>query len=577
MRFLLFAILSVIPLLAEGQLMHDGKPYHIKGVGGDARWDLLAEMGGNSVRTWGHDNLSEQLDAAHRLGLTVTAGIWLGQVRQGFDWSDAASLVNQRKVVREAVLKHKNHPALLIWALGNEMEDPQGQNGAVWAEINNLARMVKELDPSHPTMTVIAEIGGDKVRNFHALCPEIDILGINSYGGAGSLGDRYRKAGGTKPYILTEFGPPGIWEIQKDENGAFRELTSTEKAIWYRKAYQHNVLDHAPLCLGSYAFLWGQKQEVTATWFSLLHQGSRLGGADALSELWTGKTTANRCPEITALTASHTLVKPGAIIQLALKTRDPEDDALKATWSLFADEERYGTGGDAEAAAAEQMNAVVKSDLEGAEVQLPGTGGLYRVFITLTDGHGGAAVANLPVRVDSPVKEVKGRATMLPFIVYAEAEDTPSYIPSGWMGDTKSMQLDPACVTRPKSGKTCLRCEFTAVSGWAGVMWQHPAQDWGDHHGGYDLTGAKRLVFDARGEVGGEEITFGFGGLGPEKRYPDTAKGSLEKTRLTQEWQSFEIGFDVAPDLTRIKTGFLWSAASQGRPIIFFLDNIRWE
>lgn len=322
--------LLFLATVASAQLTHQGRPFQIKGVGGDAQWDLLAKLGGNSVRTWGHEKLGEQLDLAQKLGITITAGIWLGQVRQGFDWSDAASLIKQREIVRAAVLKHKDHPALLMWALGNEMEDAAGKNGAVWSEINNLARMVKQIDPAHPTMTVIAEIGGEKVHHFHALCPDVDILGINSYVGAASLGDRYVKAGGTKPYVLTEFGPPGIWEIQKDTNGAFPELTSTEKAAWYRKAYQHNVIDHAPLCLGSYAFLWGQKQEVTTTWFSLLNNGARLGAVDVLSELWTGTVPANRCPEIVSLTASQTPVKPGAVIRLALKSSDTENDSLKA-------------------------------------------------------------------------------------------------------------------------------------------------------------------------------------------------------------------------------------------------------
>ena len=47
--------------------------------------------------------------------------------------------------------------------------------------------MAKKLDPNHPTMTVIAEIGGDSVKNVHRLCPDVDVVGINSYGGAESL------------------------------------------------------------------------------------------------------------------------------------------------------------------------------------------------------------------------------------------------------------------------------------------------------------------------------------------------------------------------------------------------------
>jgi hypothetical protein len=569
----------------EWKLLRDGKPYVVKGVGGEGSWELLAKLGGNSVRTWGHENLGEQLDRAHKLGLTVTAGIWLGQVRQGFDWSDAASLIKQREIIRAAVMKHKDHPGLLAWALGNEMEDPVGANGAVWSEINNLARMVKSLDPKHPTMTVVAELGGDKVRNFHTLCPDVDILGINSYAGAASVAERYKKLGGTKPYLLTEFGPPGIWEVKKDDVGAFRELSSTEKVDWYRKAYTASVVENPAVCLGSYAFMWGQKQEVTATWFSLLlSDGSRLAATDALSELWTGKAPVNRCPKIDSFTlesgGEKALFKPGAMIRVALKASDPEHDSLHVKWELFADAEQYGTGGDAEAASKAHADAFVKTNADGAELRLPNDGGLYRVAATVRDGNGGAATANFPVRVDAPVVVAKGGTATLPLFVYADAESPQTYIPSGWMGNAKAMKLDPASTEKPKAGATCMRIEYSATTGWGAVAWQHPAQDWGDQRGGYDLTGAKRLVFDARGEKGGEEVSFGFGTIGKEKRFFDTARRSLGKVRLGREWQQFEVKLDDVKspeDLTRIKTGFLFSLAADGAPVVFYLDNIRWE
>ena len=76
--------------------------------------------------------------------------------------------------------------------------------------------MVHQLDPNHPTMTVVAEIGGNKVRNIHKYCPDIDMIGINSYGGGPSLAERYREAGGSKPFVVTEFGPPGAWETGRN-------------------------------------------------------------------------------------------------------------------------------------------------------------------------------------------------------------------------------------------------------------------------------------------------------------------------------------------------------------------------
>ena len=76
------------------QLTRDGKPYLIRGGGGgENAMESLGAAGGNSIRLWGDDRLGKVLDQAQKLGLTVTAGIWLGQVRQGFDWSDATGLI----------------------------------------------------------------------------------------------------------------------------------------------------------------------------------------------------------------------------------------------------------------------------------------------------------------------------------------------------------------------------------------------------------------------------------------------------------------------------------------------------
>ncbi len=66
------------------RLSRYGKPYFIKGAGGDGSLKILADAGGNSIRTWDADKAGIVLDEAQRLGLTVTVGIWLGHERHGF-------------------------------------------------------------------------------------------------------------------------------------------------------------------------------------------------------------------------------------------------------------------------------------------------------------------------------------------------------------------------------------------------------------------------------------------------------------------------------------------------------------
>ena len=72
---LTLAMLALSPTLTkiakspEGwQLLRDGKPYYIKGVGGTGRMDELVTAGGNSMRTWGTENAARELDDCQKHG-----------------------------------------------------------------------------------------------------------------------------------------------------------------------------------------------------------------------------------------------------------------------------------------------------------------------------------------------------------------------------------------------------------------------------------------------------------------------------------------------------------------------------
>ena len=577
------------------QLLRDGKPYYIKGAGGQGSLQALKEAGGNSTRTWGVDDVDEsmaRLDEAHELGISVAFGIWLEHERHNkidYDEKDSPAMKKQVDLTLDHVRRFKDHPAILVWGIGNEMED-DGNNPNIWKHIEDIARQVKEIDPHHPVMTVLAEIGaeGQKVANLHKFCPSVDIVGINSYAGVNSLPQRYRAAGGTKPFIVTEHGPAGPWEVGQDNIGAVPEMPSTEKGLVYMGTLDA-LKSESELCLGAYSFLWGHKQEATATWFGLfLKDGSKTSGVDILTKAWSGEMPENRCPILEDLMLDgQNEVDANAEMSAGFTTSDEEGDPLTVSWVLMAEAASMSTGGDFQKTP-KTFPELIKtpSPAESTGTGLPNTTvnflapsepGIYRIYAYVRDGQGGAATANLPFRVKSAQdKSVQGTEIELPAIVYSEPKDSTSWAPSGWMGSTDSISMDEHCHDNPHAGKHCLKFGFSNRSDWGGVVWQNPPDDWGEQPGGYDLTGATKLTFWARGAEGGEKMKFGFGLLGRDKTHYDTGKNETENITLTTDWKEYSLDLKDL-NLSQIKTGFYWTLAGQGKPLTFYLDDIVFE
>lgn len=562
------------------ELLRNGIPYSIHGVGGETNLSLLAALGGNSIRTWGVDNLGKVLDEAQQHGLTVCAGIWVGHQRHGFNYQDAASVRKQFEESIAAVQKFKNHPALLLWGVGNEAEG-EGNDPSVWLAINHIAREIKRIDPNHPTMTVIAELGdgGNKIKNIDLFCPDIEIIGVNSYGGIESVAERYRQADGKKPYIITEHGPPGPWEVDKTSWGAPVELSSTAKGSLYAKGYRSNVIANRNTCLGAYSFLWGHKPETTATWFGmLLPDGTRLAAVDVVEEAWTGKPPKNRCPEILELSVDRPQVMDSTeTIEANIRVTDSDGDDVKIEWVLRADSRTIGVGGDRQDDE-KVFPGSVQSDRNRTVVRFPTGNGTYRLFAYAYDGKGNGAVANIPLKVGGAASSIATMEPMsLPYVVYGDGAPESVYVPAGYMGNTEAIKMDFASTESPYRGETCLKIEYRSTQAWGGVLWQSPAEDWnGAKPGGANVTGATQLQFWARGANGGEQVNFVFGVLDGEQPYRDTAKGSLDKVTLTNEWKKYTIPLN-GRDLRQIKTGFGWSLAGQGKNVVFYLDDIQYS
>jgi Glycosyl hydrolases family 2, TIM barrel domain len=387
---------------ADGfRLLRDGKPFFIKGAGGRSYLDVLKATGGNAIRTWGEEDIEPLLDRAHELGLTVTVGIWLGQPRQGFRYDNEAAVRGEIEKSRRFFRRYKEHPAVLIWSLGNEMEG-DGNDPKIWKTVNEIARIAHQEDPNHPTMTVVAELGGKKLEMYRTLCPDVDVLGINSYAGLASLADRLEKAKFDRPYVVTEYGPPGVWEVGQTSWKAPIEPTSTAKADAYRADYARSIAGNPRLCLGSFAFFWSNKQEATSTWFGLfLPSGERLGPVDVLAEVWTGKPPANRSPRIARIAweGEEKEVVPGSPQKARLIAEDPDGDPLTVRWKVRSESTDRREGGDREAEPPPHPESFVEARGMDFAFKAPTLTGPCRLFVFVYDGKGNAATANVPFLV----------------------------------------------------------------------------------------------------------------------------------------------------------------------------------
>jgi hypothetical protein len=212
-------------------LLREGTPFSIKGAVGREHMDRLSKSGANSVRLWAR--FSEGLDSAQSNGLAVLVTLPLQGERNGIDWNIDTHLKEQRERVLTLVREIKDHPALMMYSLGNELDwIPPGKpyNRKLWNVINDLAGEIRHMDPRHPVMTVIGDSDfEDKIHEIAAQCPNLDLLGINSYGNIAGIAELVRRHW-PKPYVVTEWGPMGHWQVPKTDWGAPWEQTSSEKA-----------------------------------------------------------------------------------------------------------------------------------------------------------------------------------------------------------------------------------------------------------------------------------------------------------------------------------------------------------
>ena len=388
------------------QLYRHGQPYYIKGVAGTAHLYKAATYGANSVRTWDTRHAREILDEAHQLGLTVTLGLEVGREHWGedFDYWDDAAVKEKIEELRQIVLQYKDHPALLMWGVGNEVDLFGGDHYIVLRTIDKIARMIKNTDPNHPVMTALSHGPHLNKRGImHLLSPHVDIIGVNAFSNLPQVYHDIRHVlGWRKAYFFSEWGAPGSWDARSTEWGAPYENSSARKAQ-YTQYYTELMQQDTTHCLGGYAFYWGQKYERTHTFMNLFAEDQlETEAVQVLQTYWQGEASDNRAPRIDSLLiygttdVRNTYLRSGEHYQAEVMAQDTDHDNLQYCWEIRHEGYSNFEPGYFYYTYDHLLETINENTLH---FKAPDQEGAYRLFVYVYDGQGHVATQNLPFYV----------------------------------------------------------------------------------------------------------------------------------------------------------------------------------
>jgi hypothetical protein len=391
-------------------LMIDGVETYIKGVGGTNRLDIAAANGANAFRTWGGsvENAKTDLARAKELKMYVMQGI--GLPKDSAQYTNEEFKARTKESVRVLAEALKNEPNLLVWGVGNEIEHGTANTPAAWTFVNELALLIKSIDSRHLVSTVISH--NAKALNLIAeYAPDLDVVGINSYGAIFQLESMVEDSKYEGAYIITEWGPTGWWETARTAWGAPLEQTSEEKRIVYEGRY-NDYIKEPPRCLGSFVFLWGQKEERTPTWFSMFVEnnvtglplkGEKTPMVEAMERVWKGIEPKQTAPVVQGIfinntkPSDHIKVKSGETFECKIEATDRENNRLTYVWEILKEATVTASGGAYEPRP-DRVGTVRSTNVNTlrTSVREPGN---YRLYVYIADGTGFVSTANAPFQV----------------------------------------------------------------------------------------------------------------------------------------------------------------------------------
>lgn len=402
-------------------LIRNGSPFYIKGATGSSNLKELADIGGNTIRLYDTINLQEDLDEAAKYGLAVIVDIPIpAYTRPGAYIDEEENKVLKQKI-KVLVNKYKNHTALLMWNLGNELNYPRihwkdfirenSDRLRFISTFNGCVEIIHNEDRNHPVLTALWHFRLiQQYVNIRIFSPELDLVSINAFGGINNLTNDINVINhifGQFPYYISEWGSDGYWETKFTSWRAPIEPTSAKKAEQIKSRYKIITDINKEDCLGSLVFFWGNKHERTNTWFSLFEDNFKSEMIKELEKLWNNSESHQKLIGLEYMlvdklgAADNIVFSPNELKCAELKMIDFNTDSVNISWEIYPeiwDRDDSVTVLDP----GKKVDYFKSFENTKATFLTPGIVGPYRIFAYVYDRHGYFATTNAPFYVLNP-------------------------------------------------------------------------------------------------------------------------------------------------------------------------------
>lgn len=405
-------------------LIRNGGPFYIKGAAGNSNLKELADAGGNTVRLYDTINLQNNLDEAFKYGLAVIVDIPIPPYSR-FNYLDEEENRILKQKIRELIQKNRNHSALLMWNLGNEVNYPKihwkdfiredKSKKRFIKNFNGFIDIIKSEDTNHLVSTSKWNIDIEHYASFKIFSPEIDLISYNIFGGTKNIDrmlNQFDFFFGKSPFYISEYGPDGWWMTESMSTSWFSpiEQTSEKKAEQINTRY--TLIQNNKNCIGSLLFYWGNKYECTHTWFSMFYGEYKSEILMEMEHLWGH---SNVQPDFIGLeymlvegkgAADNLIFKPGEVKNAELILKVNCNDSIGIKWEIYPDvwyhglnEEKYNRK---LLNLPSPIECFVSSENKKATFNVPGKEGPYRIFAYVFDKNGYFSTTNTPFYVLNP-------------------------------------------------------------------------------------------------------------------------------------------------------------------------------